>query len=62
MGNNAVYSMKKAVKERAVIQEKISKLLINGKNTMSVSDTDQFKRHRSSAPHGVEHGRSSDIG
>ena len=53
-GNNAVYSMKKAVKERAVIEEKIPELLINGKNTMSVSDIDQFKGHRGSALHGIE--------
>ena len=53
-GNNAVYSMKKAVKERAVIEEKIPELRINGKNTMSVRDIDQFKGHRGSALHGVE--------
>ena len=46
--------MKKAVKESAVIQEEIPELLINGKNTMPVSDIDQFKGHRSSALHGVE--------
>lgn len=39
-GNNAVNSMKKAVKERAVIQEKILELVINGKNTMPVGDID----------------------
>ena len=35
-GNNAVYSMKKAVKERTVMQEKYAELFIDGKNTMSV--------------------------
>lgn len=53
-GNNAVYSMKKAVKERAVIQEKLPEVVINGKNTMPVGDIDQFKRHGGSALHGVE--------
>ena len=46
--------MKKAVEERADIQEKIPELRINGKNTMSVSDIDQFKGHRGCALHSVE--------
>ena len=53
-GNNTVYSMEKAVKERTVIEEKIPELLINGKNTMTVSDIDEFKGHRGSALHGVK--------
>lgn len=53
-GNNAVNSMKKAVKERAVIQEKSPELLINGKNTMPVGNIDQLKGHRGSALHGIK--------
>lgn len=52
--NNAVDSMKKAVKEGTVIEEEIPKLIINGKNTMPVSDIDEFKGHRGSALHGIE--------
>lgn len=46
--------MKKAVKERAVIEEKIPELLINGKNTMPVGNIEQFKGHRGSALHGIK--------
>ncbi len=53
-GNNAVYSMKKAVKERTVIEEKIPELLINGEDAMAVGNIDQFKGHRGSALHGIE--------
>lgn len=54
MGNNTVYRMKKAVQERAVMQEKIPELFIDGKNTMPVRDIDQFEGHRGSALHGIE--------
>ena len=53
-GNNAVYGMKKAVEEGAVIEEKAPELGINGKNTMPVGNTDQFKGHRDSALHGIK--------
>lgn len=53
-GDDTVYGMEEAVKERAVLQEEIPELRINGKNTMPVSDIDQFKGHRGSALHGVE--------
>ena len=53
-GNNAAYSMKKAVKEGAVIQEKIPELCINGKNTMPVGGINEFKGRGCSALHGVE--------
>ena len=53
-GNNAVNSKKKAVKERAVIQEKSPEQLINGKNTMPVGNIDQLKGHRGSALHGIK--------
>lgn len=52
-GNNAANSMKKAVKEGAVIQKKIAELLINGKNTMPVGNIDQFKGHGGSAFHSI---------
>ena len=45
--------MKKAVKERTVIQEKIPELPINGKNTMPVGNIDQLKGHGGSAFHGI---------
>ena len=41
-GNNAVYRMKKAVKEGAVIEEKAPELGINGKNAMPVGNKDKF--------------------
>ena len=53
-GNNAVYRMKKAVKESAVIEEKVPELGINGKNTMPVGNIDQFKGHRGGALHGIK--------
>ncbi len=53
-GDNAVYGMEETVKERTVIQEKLPELFINGKNTMPVGNTDQFKGHGRSALHGVE--------
>ena len=53
-GNNAVYSMKKAVKERAVIEEKVPEQGISSKNTMPVGNMNQFKRHRGSALHGIK--------
>ena len=53
-GNNTVYSMKKAVKERAVKEKKLPELFINGENTMAVCDIDQFKGHRCSTLHGIE--------
>ena len=53
-GNNAVYRMKKAVKEGAVIEEKVPELGINGKNTMPVGNIEQFKGHRGGALHGIK--------
>ena len=46
--------MKKAVKERAVIEEKVPKLLVNGKDTMTVCNIDELEGHRGSALHGVQ--------
>lgn len=48
-GNNAVYSMKKAVKEGTVIEEKLPESRINGKNAMAVDNMNQFKGHRGDA-------------
>ena len=42
--------MKETVKERAILQEKITEGRINGKNTMTVSD---IIGHRGSAIHGI---------
>ena len=53
-GNNAVYGMKKAVEEGAVIEEKAPELGINGKNTMPMGNIGQFKGHRGSALHGIK--------
>lgn len=52
--DNTGYRVEKAVKERAILKEEIAKLFINGKNTVTVNNVDQFKRHRGSAPHGIE--------
>ena len=45
--------MKKTVKKGAVIEEKITEIFINGKNTVAMSNIDQFKRHIGSAFHGI---------
>ena len=53
VGNNAVDSMKKTIKERAVEQEKVPELSINRKDTMAMDDVDELERHRSCALHGI---------
>lgn len=53
-GNDTVYGMEEAVREGAVIQEEMPKLLINGKDAVVVGNIDKLKGHRSSALHGVE--------
>ena len=45
--------MKETVKERAILQEKITEGRINGKNAMTVSDIKELKGHRGSAFHGI---------
>ena len=45
--------MKETVKERAILQEKITDGCINGKNAMTVSDINELKGHRGSAFHGI---------
>ena len=52
-GNNVVNSMKKAVKERAVFEEKMPEVFVNGKNAVAVLDIYQLKRHTGSAFHGI---------
>ena len=45
--------MKERVKERAILQEKITEGRINGKNAMTVSDINELKGHRGSAVNGI---------
>ena len=45
--------MKETVKERAILQEKITEGGINGKNAMTVSDINELKGHRGRAIHGI---------
>lgn len=45
--------MKETVKERAILQEKITEGRINGKNAMTVSDLNELKGHRGSAIQGI---------
>lgn len=52
-GNNTAYGMEKAVKQGAVVQEKLPEALVNGKDAVPVCDIDQMKGHRGSALHGV---------
>ena len=52
-GNNAVDSMKKTVKQGAVMKKKIPEVFINGKHTVPMSGINQFKSHTGSAFHGV---------
>lgn len=52
-GNNTAYGMEKAVKQGAVIQEKLPEALVNGKDAVPVGDINQLKGHRGSALHGV---------
>ena len=46
--------MKQAVQERAVFEEELAEVRINGENAVAVRDINQFKGHGSSAAHGVE--------
>lgn len=52
-GNNTVYGMEKTIEEGAVIEEKVAKVFINGKDTMAVGDINEFKGHRGSAFHSI---------
>ena len=52
-GDNTVYGLEKAVKEGAVIEEKVPELFVDGKDTMAVWDIDELKGHGGSAFHGI---------
>ena len=52
-GDDTVDCMKKTIKERAVLQEKVPELRIDRKDTVAMDDVDEFERHRSSALHGI---------
>ena len=45
--------MKKTVKKGAVMEEKITEIFINGEDTVSVLDVNQFKRHGGRAIHRI---------
>ena len=45
--------MEKAVKQGAVVQEKLPEALLNGKDAVPLGDIDQMKGHRGSALYGV---------
>lgn len=46
-GNYTVNGIEEAIEERAVFEEKVAKLLINGKNTMTVMTLDKLQSHGS---------------
>ena len=41
------------MKQSSVLKEKITEIFINGKNTVAMSNIDQFKRHIGRAFHGI---------
>ena len=45
--------MEETVQERTVLEKKVSKIFSNGKNTMAMLDTDEFKRHSGGAFHSI---------
>ena len=47
-------SMKKAVKQGAVMKEKIPEVFINGEDAVPMGNIDKFKGHRGSTLHGIE--------
>ena len=53
-GNDAGDGMEETIEERAVIEEEVSKLRIDSKDTVAVDNVDQLKGHRGSAPHSVK--------
>lgn len=46
--------MEEAVKQCPVSKKELSKVFVNGKNTVPVGNMNEFKGHRSSTLHGVE--------
>ena len=45
--------MEEAVQERAVLKEEAAEIFINGKNAMTVLDTNEFERHTGGAFHSI---------
>lgn len=52
-GNDTVDCMEKTIQQRTILEKKISEILIDRENTMSMSDSNKLKRHTGSARHGV---------
>ena len=46
-------TVKEAVEQSTVFKKKVTKIFINSKNTVAVLDINKFKRHGSSAFHGI---------
>ena len=46
-------TVKEAVEQSTVFKKKVTKVFINSKSTMAVLDINKFKRHGSSAFHGI---------
>ena len=46
-------TVKEAVEQSTVFKKKVTKVFINSKNTMAGLDINKFKRHGSSAFHGI---------
>ena len=53
MRNDTGDSMEKAVKESTIFKEEMTKVFVNGENTMPVGDIDQLEGHAGGAFHGV---------
>ena len=45
--------MEKAVEQAAVMEEEFTELFIDGKNTVTVGNINEFKGHRGSTFHGI---------
>ena len=52
-GNDTANGMEQAVKQCAVVQEKLAEVLVDGKDAVPVRDPDQLKGHRGSALHSI---------
>lgn len=52
-GNDTGDSMEKAVEQAAVMEEEFTELFIDGKNTVTVGNINEFKGHRGSTFHGI---------
>lgn len=53
-GNNTGRGMEKAVKHGTILKKKVTEVIINGKNAMSMSNVNKLEGHRGSALHGIE--------